>query len=107
MSREFGEAASGCRADTVGSSLMEYTFVTTVVFRANTSGAPDRVGDREARWRDDHEWVANQIARAIEAHLTTPGVIGVADSAVLVEDMGAQYRELRLHSDIKHCEHTD
>jgi hypothetical protein len=87
--------------------LVEYTFVTTVLLRPNTSGAPDKVGERDAGWRDDHEWVADQLSTIIAAALTRPGAVGVADSHVIVEEMGAQYRELRLHSGTEHCEHTD
>lgn len=100
------EAKSGCRAATVGSSLVEYTVVTTVVFRPNTKHVPD-VDGHEATWRQAHEHVAHEITKLIERELTKPGALLHCDSAVIVEDMGAQYRELRLHSGTEHCEHTD
>ncbi len=94
------EATSGCRAKTIGTSLVEYTFVFSVVARVDTSKT---AGDN---WRQNHGDVAFKMATRIKDFIESGGFEHV-DSPVICEDISGQQRELRLHADAEHCEHAD
>ena len=96
----FGEAQSGCRARTIGTSLVEFTMTFSVLCRPNTASAQD--GET---WGQANSRVSERMVNRIVAFIEAGGFDDI-DSPIICEDITGQVRELRLHADTEHCEHS-
>ena len=99
------ETQSGCRAPQIGSSLVEFTFTTTLIGRTNTERA---VPEAENTWRKAHDYIGREIAAVIaESIEKSPLLLQYFDSPRIAEDIGSTAREVSIHSDHTHCSHGD
>lgn len=99
------EAKSGCRAKTVGTSLVEYTFTLTVIARPNTSQL-DECDPNLHSWAQQHGYINHLMIERIVDFIERSRFDHI-DGNVLAEDITAASRELRLHADTERCEHGD
>lgn len=95
------EAQSGCRADTVGTSLVEYTLTLSILYRPDASGA-----EHVKNWNEAQEYVYKPLTDRIMEFIQAGGFAHI-NSPIICEDITGAVREVRLHSDTKHCEHGD